>query len=151
MIYFRYFQKNTWHLIGVAAASEIFWLPLISMSVLTQLFQDFAARLCSTEFLNDARHPDHPTAFSRRRKLPLATPVSILLTGMRMSVQAELDTFFAHQRIGRTSSAGFGSHRAISTARSVLPSDRTVADTIKRWRWILPTVAGLCLHKKKSP
>jgi len=68
------------------------------MSVLTTLFQDFAARLCSTEFLLDARHPDHPTAFSRCRKLPLATLVAIMLTGMRMSVQAELDTFFAHLR-----------------------------------------------------
>ena len=68
------------------------------MSVLTTLFQDFAARLCSTEFLQDARHCDHPTAFSRCRKLPLPTLVAIMLTGMRMSIQAELDTFFAHLR-----------------------------------------------------
>ena len=68
------------------------------MSVLTNLFQDFAARLCSTEFLYDARHADHPTAFSRCRKLPLPTLVAIMLTGMRMSIQAELDTFFAHLR-----------------------------------------------------
>ena len=69
-----------------------------AISVLTTLFQDFAARLCSTEFLHDARHSDHPTAFSRCRKLPLATLVAIMLTGMRMSIQAELDTFFAHLR-----------------------------------------------------
>lgn len=68
------------------------------MSVLTTLFQDFAARLCSTEFLRDARHSDHPSAFSRCRKLPLPTLVAITLTGMRMSIQAELDTFFAHLR-----------------------------------------------------
>lgn len=68
------------------------------MSVLTTLFQDFAARLCSTEFLQDARHCDHPTAFSRCRKLPLPVLVSIMLSGMRMSIQAELDTFFAHLR-----------------------------------------------------
>lgn len=68
------------------------------MSVLTTLFQDFAARLCSTEFLHDARHCDHPTAFSRCRKLPLPTLVAFMLTGMRMSIQAELDTFFAHLR-----------------------------------------------------
>jgi hypothetical protein len=73
-------------------------IPLIAMSVLTTLFQDFAARLCSTEFLHDARHSDHPAAFSRCRKLPLATLVAIMLTGMRMSIQAELDTFFAHLR-----------------------------------------------------
>ena len=58
------------------------------MSVLTTLFQDFAARICSREFLRDARHPDHATAFSRCRKLPLETLVAIMLTGMRMSVQA---------------------------------------------------------------
>ena len=68
------------------------------MSVLSMLFQDFATRLCSTEFLREARHADHPMAFSRSRKLPLATLVAIMLTGMRMSVQAELDTFFAHLR-----------------------------------------------------
>lgn len=68
------------------------------MSVLSMLFQDFAARLCSTEFLREARHADHPTAFTRCRKLPLATLVAIMLTGMRMSIQAELDTFFAHLR-----------------------------------------------------
>ncbi|NHZ32877.1 hypothetical protein F0185_04635 [Massilia sp. CCM 8692] len=33
-------------------------LPLLALSVLTTLFQDFAARLRSTEFLNDARHSD---------------------------------------------------------------------------------------------
>jgi hypothetical protein len=68
------------------------------MSVLTTLFQDFAARLCSPEFFETARHPDYPTAFSRCRKLPLPTLVAVMLTGMRMSVQAELDTFFAHLR-----------------------------------------------------
>ena len=65
------------------------------MSVLTTLFQDFTAHLGSTKFLLAARHTDHPTAFSRRRKLPL---VAIMLTGMRMSIQAKLDTFFAHLR-----------------------------------------------------
>ena len=68
------------------------------MSVLSMLFQDFAARLCAPEFLHDARHADHPTAFTRCRKLPLATLVAIKLMGMRMSIQAELDTFFAHLR-----------------------------------------------------
>ena len=68
------------------------------MSILTTLFQDFAARLCSTEFLHEARHIGYPTAFSRCRKLPLPTLIAIMLTGMRMSVQAELDTFFAHLR-----------------------------------------------------
>ena len=68
------------------------------MSVLSTLFQDFSARLCSSEFLNDARHPEHPCAFSRCRKLPLPTLVAIMLTGMHMSIQAEPDMFFAHLR-----------------------------------------------------
>lgn len=87
------------------------------MSVLTTLFQDFAARLCSPEFLHEARHADHPTAFSRCRKLPLATLVAIMLTGMRMSIQAELDTFFAHllqqaQLIHEVSEQAFSQARA---------------------------------------
>ena len=87
------------------------------MSVLTTLFQDFAARLCSSEFLHDARHPDHPAAFSRCRKLPLATLVTIMLTGMRMSIQAELDTFFAHliqqaQLVREVSEQAFSQARA---------------------------------------
>src|SRR5471032_195932 len=87
------------------------------MSVLTMLFQDFADRLCSTEFLQDARHADHPTAFSRCRKLPLPTLVAIMLTGMRMSMQAELDTFFAHllqqaQLVREVSEQAFAQARA---------------------------------------
>lgn len=66
------------------------------MSVLSTLFQDFAVRLCSTEFLYTARHLEQPSAFSCCWKLPMATLVAIILTGMRMSVQTELDTFFAH-------------------------------------------------------
>ena len=64
------------------------------MSVLTTLFQDFAVRLCSPEFLHDAPQSDHSTAFIRCRKLPLLTLVAIMPTDMRMSIQAEMDTFF---------------------------------------------------------
>ena len=60
---------------------------------LPSLFNDLAAYLQSTEFLATARHP---TAFTRRRKLPLASLVALMLSGMRKSIQAELDTFFAH-------------------------------------------------------
>ncbi len=81
------------------------------------LFQDFSARLCSSEFSNDARHPDHPTAFSRCRKLPLPALVAVMLTGMRMSIQSELDTFFAHlaqqaQLIHKVSEQAFAKARA---------------------------------------
>lgn len=60
------------------------------------LFSDLAARLRSDEFLLEARHPDHPTAFCRDRSLPIHFLVALLLTGMRMSAQSELDLFFAH-------------------------------------------------------
>lgn len=63
---------------------------------LSNLLADLAARLQSADFLQSARHPEHPTAFTRRRKLPLPAVVALMLTGMRKSVQAELDTFFAH-------------------------------------------------------
>lgn len=52
----------------------------------------------SDEFLACARHPDFPTAFTRQRKLTLPTVVATMLCGMRASVQAELDQFFANLR-----------------------------------------------------
>ena len=67
------------------------------MSVIA-LFSDLSAHLQSPEFLATAPHPLHPTAFTRQRKLPLPALVALLLTGMRKSVQAELDEFFAHLR-----------------------------------------------------
>ena len=63
---------------------------------LSVLFSDFAVHLQSAEFHQDARHPEHPHAFSRRRKLPLPALVAVLLSGLRKSVQTELDEFFAH-------------------------------------------------------
>ena len=61
---------------------------------LTRLFASLAEHLASDVFLNTARHPEHPAAFSRRRKLPLTALVATLVSGMCKSVQAELDTFF---------------------------------------------------------
>ena len=65
---------------------------------LHSFFADLAAHLQSAEFRQLAIHPDHPTAFTRQRKLPLPALVALLLSGMRKSVQAELDEFFAHLR-----------------------------------------------------
>jgi hypothetical protein len=65
---------------------------------LNSLFVDLAAHLRSPEFLVQAPHPDHPAAFTRTRLLPLPALISLLLTGMRKSVQAELDEFFGHLR-----------------------------------------------------
>ena len=65
---------------------------------LSVIFSELAAYIASPDFLLTARHPDHPTAFTRDRKLPLASLVAVLLCGMRLSIQAELDRFFASLR-----------------------------------------------------
>ena len=65
---------------------------------LNSFFSELAAHLQSDEFRQVAIHADHPTAFTRQRKLPLPALVALLLCGMRKSVQAELDEFFAHLR-----------------------------------------------------
>ena len=65
---------------------------------LKAIFCELAIHLASPEFLLTARHPEHPTAFTRDRKLPLASLVAVMLCGMRMSIQAELDRFFANLR-----------------------------------------------------
>ena len=63
---------------------------------LTSLFSDLSERMRSAEFLSHAAHPEHPTAFTRQRKLPLQALVALMLLGMRKSIQCELDEFFAH-------------------------------------------------------
>lgn len=63
---------------------------------LTNLFADFNQYLHSDSFLNIARNPDSPSAFVRKSKLPLPTLISIMLCGMRSSIQAELDQFFGY-------------------------------------------------------
>jgi hypothetical protein len=67
---------------------------------LAALFMDLTVRLQSAEFLQSARHAEHPTAFSRQRKLPLPILVALMLTGTCMSIQAELDVFFGHLQNG---------------------------------------------------
>ena len=65
---------------------------------LASIFFDLATHMQSAEFLLQARHPAHPKAFTRQRKLPLSALVALMLSGMRKSLQAELDVFFAHLR-----------------------------------------------------
>lgn len=65
---------------------------------LSELFADFVQHLHSPEFRQQARHVEHPNAFTRNRKLPLPALIGVMLGGMRKSVQAELDEFFAHLR-----------------------------------------------------
>ena len=81
---------------GKAAANEGLFDLLWPFMSLASLLSDFSNHLQSDQFRLTARHPDHPTAFQRRRKLPLPSLVALMLTGMRKSVQTELDEFFGH-------------------------------------------------------
>ncbi|WP_051068197.1 IS4 family transposase [Janthinobacterium sp. CG3] len=112
---------------------------------LAALFNDLAAHLQSVEFLLTARHIEHPAAFSRQRKLPLPALVALMLTGMRMSVQAELDVFFAHlqqraQLVRKVSEQAFAQARAkLSLTAIPLLNDWLVARAehhgfVPRWR-----------------
>ena len=60
------------------------------------LLSEFSTYIKSSQFLELARHPEHARAFTRERKLPLPALVAVMLSGMRKSIQAELDEFFAH-------------------------------------------------------
>ena len=123
---------------------RIFLSSLSAMS-LESLFSDFVAHLHSAEFLESARHKDHPSAFSRRRKLPLPSLVAVLLSGMRKSVQTELDEFFAHlqqqaQLARQVSEQAFAQAR-VKLASTAIPSlnDWLIARAesegyLNRWR-----------------
>ena len=73
---------------------------------LSEKFSELAAYIASPEYLLAARHPDHPAAFTRNRKLPLASLVAVLLCCcaavllccMRMSIRSELDCLFSNLR-----------------------------------------------------
>ncbi len=64
-----------------------------------------------------ARSPDHPNAFTRCRKLPLATLVCALLSFRGASVQSELDAFLDCLGV---SAVDLVSDRALAKARSKL-------------------------------
>ncbi len=78
-----------------AAANEDL-LDLRWPHVVPTLFADLAAYTQTEQFRHLACDPEHPTAFRRRRKLSLSALIALMLTGMRKSVETELDEFFAH-------------------------------------------------------
>jgi hypothetical protein len=83
---------------------------------LNSLFVDLAAHLRSAEFLVDAAHLDHPTAFTRQRKLPLP-PGGADAQWHAQKHQGELDEFFAHlknraQLVRQVSEQAFAQARA---------------------------------------
>ena len=106
------------------------------------IFFAFADYLKSARFLDLARHPDHPSGFTRSGgKLPLHTLISVMLCGMRMSVGAELDLFFAqlhqHASLVRHVSA-----QAFAQARAKL-SPSAIPD-LNDWLIQQVEAAGLC-------
>lgn len=129
------------------------------MSCHVQLFRTFAEHLQSDEFREAARHPERPTAFTRKGgKLPLPSLIAIMISGMRKSVRAELDEFFAHLRqqaqlVHHVSEQAFAQARAkVSGAAIPALNDwfiRRVDDAglIPRWRGLrLVAADGSKLH-----
>lgn len=112
---------------------------------LPSLFAAFSDYLHSPQFRELARHAEHRHAFSRERKLPLASLLAVMLGGMRKSIQTELDEFFAHlqqqaQLVRHVSERAFTRARAKLSATAI-PAlndwlvERADADgRVPRWR-----------------
>lgn len=96
---------------------------------LAALFMDLAVRLQSTEILQPARHAEYPAAFSRQRKSPLPPLVALMLTGMRMSIQAELDVFFGHLK-GKSQLLRTVSEQAFAQARQAVTDRHSLAQRL---------------------
>ena len=80
---------------------------------------DLSTTLASDAFAQRARHPDFPTAFTRRRSLPLPALVAALLSAKASSQQIMLDAFYG--ALGGEASLRRGvSDRAFAKARSHL-------------------------------
>ena len=123
-------------------------MPLLS------LFVDLAARIRSAEFLLHAAHPEHPNAFTRQRKLPLPALVALMLSGMRKSIQSELDELFAQlnnqaQLVRKVSEQAFAQARAkLSLTAIPLPNDRMIGRAehygfVPRWNGLRLVAAPL--------
>jgi len=95
-----------------------------------ELFRDLADHLHSDAFRQSARHPEFPSAFSRQRKLPLPALVAVMLTGMRSSVQVELDQFFSTIQ-QKHMLCRHVSEQAFAQARAKLSP--TALDDLNRW------------------
>lgn len=118
------------------------------MSLLS-LFDAFSMHLHSPQFLEAARHREHARAFTRERKLPLPALVAVMLSGMRKSIQAELDEFFAHLDQQAQLARHVSAH-AFSRARAKLSA--TALPALNDWllhqagaAGLLPTWQGLRL------
>ena len=84
---------------------------------------DFSDLIASDAFAQKARHPSHPKAFTRKRKLPLPALIAALLCMRASSQQTLLDTFFTNLHASVAEGAEMVrdvSDRAFAKARSHL-------------------------------
>ena len=97
------------------------------------MLAELNARICSDEFTQLARHPDHPQAFTRNRRLPLPALIGALLTMRNQSQQLTVDTFFGAVQGGAVPLRGV-SDRAFAKARSHLhlPALESLNDLVVR-------------------
>ena len=116
-------------------------------------FGDLAARLRSAEFLLHAAHPDYPGAFTRQRKLPLPALVALLLSGMRKSIQSELDEFFAHlsnqAQLARLCLRASFRPGASQTVLDRHPAAQRLADRARRVLRLCAALARLALGRRR--
>jgi hypothetical protein len=100
---------------------------------LPSLFTSFSQFMHSPQFRDLAFHADAGNAFVRKHKLRLPALVAVMLSGMRKSVQTELDEFFAHlmeqaQLVHHVSEQAFAKARAkLSTTAIPALNDWLVA------------------------
>lgn len=87
---------------------------------------ELSERIASDDFAQIARHPDHPTAFTRNRKLPLPALIGTLVSMRNRSQQALLDGFFASV-CGSDRPVRAVSDRAFAKARDHLHQPALVA------------------------
>jgi hypothetical protein len=131
---------------------------------LPSLFAAFSVFLHSPQFRDLARQPDADNTFIRNRKLPLPALVAVMLSGMRKSVQTELDEFFAHlkeqaQLVHHVSEQAFAKARA-KLSTTAIPAlndwlvERADADGyVPRWRGLRLVAADastLCFGRRAS-
>ena len=90
------------------------------------MIDELSRHIASDEFAELARHPDHPKAFTRSRKLPLPALIGALLSMSSQSQQATLDGFFASVCANPVPLRGV-SDRAFAKARDHLHMPALVA------------------------
>lgn len=95
------------------------------------VLRDLAEYVNSPTFLDMARHPDHPSGFTRKGgKLPLPTIIALMLGGMTKCVRSEIGEFFALIR-GRPQLQYEASPQALAQAREKISG--TALPTLNEW------------------